>query len=790
MSKKVSTFFLFVMIFAFLTNPLKASDHLDTPTVTADPAADIGDLYSWVSSDGRRLNLVMTIVAHQFSDRVQYVFHVDSGARFGKTTTDTTILCRFNTENMAECWAGDRDHVRGDASNPAGLAGDKRRFQVFAGLRDDPFFNNVKGTRAALNTAALALRDGTKTDAAGCPNFDVAASQTIFDRWRHTADGPPTNFLAGWKSAAIVISVDLGIVNAGGKELAVWAGTYKMPDEKKSPNGNRMPLVLGAPIDRIGRALTANMLLGPLDTDDVSDQRKEDYNRASPNNWSQFSADIERTLGLFDGYDGRCGNQWLAGREPQSSKRYQSLAKMLADDRLWINSQSKVCNQYLAVELSTLTNPGSPGGDCGGRTPNYNANAVFRSLLVRGTIDGDDDGLKRDDAVHSTSVFPFLAPPKGETTGKSNGDSVFKSPTDTKVTFNALLTTNGSIALNNLDYLIAQRQDEVGAVELLLARSRFLGDYEALDQALKSAENHIENGDDLLRRSRARSAVHRFKDALDDLIAAENAGADHKKIEQLRDSILVATGQADEAIPKLESQTADHPTFASQSSLANAYAAIGRFNDADRLYSAALTKLDTTSPFPYAWIYFARGVMWSEQAGDKPRGEKMYALALDYLPEFAAANVHLAEIEIARGKLPSAMARLKRVAAATEEPEALALLGEILIRSGESPDGLRQISRARQRFESLLAGQTLAFADHAAKFFLGPGNDAERAWTLAQKNLVNRETRESFALAIRSAQATGRKSEMCALVTKARVKFGVGFYQEGCSLQTAILGAN
>ena len=36
-----------------------ASDHLDTPTVIADPAADIGDIFSWTSSDGRRLNLVM-----------------------------------------------------------------------------------------------------------------------------------------------------------------------------------------------------------------------------------------------------------------------------------------------------------------------------------------------------------------------------------------------------------------------------------------------------------------------------------------------------------------------------------------------------------------------------------------------------------------------------------------------------------------------------------------------------------------------------------------------------------
>src|SRR3954469_9723173 len=73
-----------------------ASDHLDTPTVIADPAADIGDLYAWTSADGRRRGIAMTIVGRQFSDRLQYVFHVDSGARFGEATVSTTIVCRFD----------------------------------------------------------------------------------------------------------------------------------------------------------------------------------------------------------------------------------------------------------------------------------------------------------------------------------------------------------------------------------------------------------------------------------------------------------------------------------------------------------------------------------------------------------------------------------------------------------------------------------------------------------------------------------------------------------------------
>jgi len=88
-----------------------AADHLDTPTVTADPAADIGDLYAWTSADGRRLNLVMDIVGRRFSDQVQYVFHVDSGAAFGDTTAAATVGCRFDAAGAAQCWAGREDSV-------------------------------------------------------------------------------------------------------------------------------------------------------------------------------------------------------------------------------------------------------------------------------------------------------------------------------------------------------------------------------------------------------------------------------------------------------------------------------------------------------------------------------------------------------------------------------------------------------------------------------------------------------------------------------------------------------
>jgi hypothetical protein len=168
---------------------------------------------------------------------------------------------------------------------------------------------------------------------------------------------------------------------------------------------------LGAAIERVGRPLTGNALLGPLAADDVSDRRKEAYNRAAPAAWQQFAPDIERTLGLYDGFDGTCGNTWLVARDGKPATRYHALAKLLADDRLWINSKSAICTQFLAVERGALATPEAPSTDCGGRTPTSDAIDVLRSLWAGGTITGIDDGVDRDDHVHSTTEFPFLAAP-------------------------------------------------------------------------------------------------------------------------------------------------------------------------------------------------------------------------------------------------------------------------------------------------------------------------------------------------------------------------------------------
>jgi FixJ family two-component response regulator len=384
---------------AALAVQARASDHLDSPATVANPQADIADVYAWPSTDGKRLNLAMTIQAHTFSNKVDYVIHIDSGKIFGHTTASTSIGCRFAAANAIRCHLGNSDSVSGDPTNANGLEGEHRVLRVYAGLRDDPFYNNIKGLVAAYQAAGEAIKKGAAIDVSGCAHFDTGTAKAIREQMTHTDGGPAKNFLYNWTASAIVVSVDLRAVTTGGKMLAVWGSTSSA----------------GRQIDRMARPFVVNTLLGvaPFSTDDASGVRREEYNALLPADSAKFVPDLQKSLAFQDSLDGECGNQLLA--EPhESPARYAKLASVFADDRLWVNSASRVCTQFFAVEIASLSSQKVSSQDCGGRTPTYDTSNTWRSLLISGTLAGITDGLNRDEHSPSATEFPFLAPPAPE----------------------------------------------------------------------------------------------------------------------------------------------------------------------------------------------------------------------------------------------------------------------------------------------------------------------------------------------------------------------------------------
>ncbi len=397
-ARRLSVLLLALGSFSALASLARASDHLDSPSTVANPQADVADVYAWMSPEGRQLNLAMTVQGHTFSNKVQYVLHVDSGKVFGQTTASTAIECRFDAANAIKCEVGRLDSASGDPTNPAGLEGHNHLFRVYAGLRDDPFYNNIKGLLGAYQAATQATKKKNAiVDTAGCAHFDETTAKEIHNQMTHTDGGPAQNFLGDWTVSAIVISVDLSAVSSGGKLLAVWGTTSS---------------AAGKPLDRMARPFVTNTLLGvaPFSTDDSSGLRRQEFNEAPSGAAAGFIPDLQKSLAFQDSLDGRCGNQLIAGAT-ESPSRYNALAKVFADDRLWVNSASSVCTQFFAVELASLGSTKTPTTDCGGRAPTYDTSNVWRSLVIAGTTSGVSDGLPQDEHRPSATVFPFLAAP-------------------------------------------------------------------------------------------------------------------------------------------------------------------------------------------------------------------------------------------------------------------------------------------------------------------------------------------------------------------------------------------
>ncbi len=210
-----------------------AADHLDSPATQSEPAGDINDLYAWMTPDASKLNLAMTVFPFAggdaaFSDALAYVFHVGSTSAYGSPTTKVDVICHFYNPSGTgvECWVGG-EYVAGDPSSEAGLVSASGKVKVFAGLRNDPFFFELNGFKAAVG-AVIDAAPALSFDEFGCPAVDAATSSALIGLLTSGGDGitPASDTFAKANVLALVVQVDKTLVTPGGPLVATWAGTY------------------------------------------------------------------------------------------------------------------------------------------------------------------------------------------------------------------------------------------------------------------------------------------------------------------------------------------------------------------------------------------------------------------------------------------------------------------------------------------------------------------------------------------------------------------------------------
>ena len=240
-------------LIALLGSPIThAADHIDSNSLLTNPMADINDVYAWMTSDGTKVNLALTVSPFDTGDRefgpsVQYVFHVSSRAGFGMAGVESRIICTFESNTNGQCWVVDPqgatlDHVSGDLSGATGKASVGGKLQVFAGRRSDPFFFNLGGFKAAVTYAVTACNGSCPggpitANAAGCLQIDKATGDIL----RNLISGPSqamqnqtnpcpmgtNDCFAPYNVMAIVVQVDKALLlNGTDSVVSVWASTH------------------------------------------------------------------------------------------------------------------------------------------------------------------------------------------------------------------------------------------------------------------------------------------------------------------------------------------------------------------------------------------------------------------------------------------------------------------------------------------------------------------------------------------------------------------------------------
>lgn len=213
-----------------LTRASRASDHQDTPEVELSPRMDINDVYAFPGSSPDRIALVLTTSSPitpaqgptaSFDPDLLYQLKIDNSGdgvedrvfqvTFDGTGADQRVTVRGP---VAPVQTGPRNSlvtsgpsVTGAVNTTLGASGGT---QVFAGLRDDPFFLDLEQFFRIIPDRKPAT--GPLSELPNTPSASAFRSA-----------GQAVDYLRGFNTLAIVLELPTSQLTAGGgAKLGVW----------------------------------------------------------------------------------------------------------------------------------------------------------------------------------------------------------------------------------------------------------------------------------------------------------------------------------------------------------------------------------------------------------------------------------------------------------------------------------------------------------------------------------------------------------------------------------------
>jgi tetratricopeptide (TPR) repeat protein len=351
------------------------------------------------------------------------------------------------------------------------------------------------------------------------------------------------------------------------------------------------------------------------------------------------------------------------------------------------------------------------------------------------------------------------------------------------------LATAGEIAIINLESTrrqswsrFWQSPERPGIAEYIVEQeqltAQYLGDLSAFDRlqelVAQIATSEVDPARRLLIQAQVASMTHRFAESRILLQESEAYGPLPDGADRLLLSIDQACGtRLDDVLRTRRQMAAKSGRLEDLVPLGALLADLREFGEADQIYQIALSEYRDVSPFAVAWVCFQLGVLWGELVPDVQSGIAAcwYEKAIEYLPCYVKARVHLSEIYLDSERFEEAEALLV-LAIPSGDPEVSWRLADVMAPMGRAAEAETHLQAAQQGFEALLDRHLLAFADHGVEFYLGSGGNAPRAFELARINLANRPTLRAFEQAYDSALAAKEPTAAYEILSEANEYWG------------------